>query len=234
MALIFHYRPQESLLGKANPLIKLLLLIAFCIVVSTAPLATTGAMLGLLVLTMLLIRLPLLSYGRDLRFFLIMGSLILLANGLSTRDWTLAWNLTLRFLAVILAAIIFSDTTDFWDLSCAIAPLIDWIPFVHGWRIASAIQLTIMLVPMVFDATNAVRDAQRSRCGFKGNPVKALITYAWSVMDTLLEMLDDVSDSLDARLFDPDVKRERPPIKLVDVVLCLGGVALLAMIRYLC
>ncbi|MDD7201306.1 MAG: energy-coupling factor transporter transmembrane protein EcfT [Sphaerochaetaceae bacterium] len=233
MAMIFHYREQDTLLGRANPLTKLFLLLSICIISSGATLAAAIAILVLLGGVAALIRLPLASYGRDLRFFAVMGLLILLVNGLSTGDWALATLLTLRFLDIILAAIIFSDTTDFWDLSCSIAPVLDLIPFVHGWRVASAIQLTIMLVPMVFEVTEQVRDAQQARGAFLGNPVRALATYASQVMETLLDKLDDASDSLDARLFDPDARRASLPMRAGDLPLLVLGAGLL-VVRYLC
>ncbi len=233
MAMIFHYREQDTLLGRANPLTKLLLLVAICIAASGATLMVTIAILVFLGGASALIRLPLASYGRDLRFFAVMGLLIFLVNGLSTGDWILATLLTLRFLDIVLAAIIFSDTTDFWDLSCSIAPVLDRIPFVHGWRVASAIQLTIMLVPMVFETTGQVRDAQKARSAFLGNPVRVVTTYATQVMETLFAKLDAVSDSLDARLFDPDTRRGSQPMRVADLPLLALGAGLLVA-RYLC
>lgn len=233
MAMIFHYREQDTLLGRANPLAKLFLLLATCITASGATLAAAIGILVLLGGVMALIRLPLASYVRDLRFFAVMGLLILLVNGLSTRDWTLAMLLTLRFLDIILVAIIFSDTTDFWDLSCSVAPILDLVPFVNGWRVASTIQLTIMLVPMVFEATGQVRDAQQARGAFLGNPVRVLATYAMQVMETLLDKLEDVSDSLEARLFDPDTRRESLPMRTEDLPLLVLGAGLL-IARFLC
>lgn len=233
MALIFHFRRQDTFLGTANPMTKLLLLVATCLASSGASMREALFLLALLSGVMLLIRLPLFSYGRDLRFFLIMGLLILTANGLSSHDWLLASLYALRFLLVILAAIIFSDTTDFWDLSCAIAPILDWLPFVHGWRVASTIQLAIMLVPTVFEATSQVRDAQASRGAFHASPVKVLATYVSQVMDTLIDKLDEVSDSIEARLFDPDLPRQRLSMHINDfLLLFLGAILLLA--RYLC
>ena len=229
MAMIFHYREQDTLLGRANPLTKLLLLVAICIAASGATLMVTIAILVFLGGASALIRLPLASYGRDLRFFAVMGLLIFLVNGLSTGDWILATLLTLRFLDIVLAAIIFSDTTDFWDLSCSIAPVLDRIPFVHGWRVASAIQL----VPMVFETTGQVRDAQNARSAFLGNPVRVVTTYATQVMETLLAKLDDVSDSLDARLFDPNTRRGSQPMRVADLPLLALGAGLLVA-RYLC
>ncbi len=228
MGMIFHYRAQSTLLGNANPITKLLLLIFFCVTATGERPSIVIAQGLLLLFTMLLIKLPLLSYARDLLFFVVMALLILFCNLLATHDWNASCTPALRFLDVILLGIIFSDTTDFWDLSCALAPILDHIPFVHGWRVASMVQLAIMLVPLTFEATSRVREAQTARCSFRRGTLTRLIVYASSVMETILDKLEEVSDGLEARLFDADRKRSAPPYGKADLQLGLLALLLVA------
>lgn len=221
---LFRYRPRNSFLNRCNPLSKLLFLILFCITVGRAPLPLCAAFAVFLLLVMAAIRLPLAHYRSDVAFFGCMGLLLWACNGRNAQGWLLA----LRFLLCILLSLVYGDTTDLDDLAGALGALLDRIPFVHGWALASTISLTVSLVPMLFETVDRIRDAQRSRCGGGRHPLRSLITFVTALFATLFAGLASYSDSLDARLFDPDRARRAPSFGWRDLVVAgLAGVVAL-------
>lgn len=198
--MIFHYRRDD----KIHPLVKLLLLIAFCATLSQASLAYTSIAAIFCILVMLVTRLPLKDYLKDLTFFLVLGGLLFLGTWLSSHDLQAASLPALRFLDLILLSMLFADSTDAQRLSDNLGPVLDKIPFVHGYRVAASVRLTLALVPLVFDVSHGTMDAMRSRGGFHKHPVKSLATYTISMANNLLDQTQVMADALDARLFDPD------------------------------
>lgn len=222
--MIFHYRRDD----KIHPLVKLLLLIAFCATLSQASLAYTSMAALLCLLVMLVTKIPLKDYLKDLTFFLILGGLLFLSTWLSSHDLKAASLPTLRFLDLILLSMLFADSTDPQKLSDNLGPVLDKIPFVHGYRVAASVRLTLALVPLVFDVSHGTMDAMRSRGGFHRHPVKSLATYTISMANNLLDETQVMADALDARLFDPDKATRMDPFHARDLITLLIGAILVA------
>jgi biotin transport system permease protein len=224
--LIFHFRDIKSFLNSCNPVTKFSSVIALCFPLVKAPLASSIALLAPLVLLALNQRLPLGSYKRELRFFLFMGLLIALTNYFSVRDLSQALASFLRFFAIILSGMLLSDSTAPDDLARSLGSLLDKIPFIHGWEIASSIELTLSFVPLIFDVSEQVTTARKARQAKTRNPIHSLSQIGENIFSLLLDRAEDLSSALDARSFDPGRKRQTLRYGKEDAILLIATILL--------
>lgn len=226
-ALIFHYRHQGRLLNRANPLIKFLAVIGICITLFSLTLNGLLLIAVALSLAMALQRLPILRYRRELRYFAVILILILITEYLAFRSIPLSLIAALRFLAIIQCGLLLTDCTAADDLARSIGSTLNRIPKVNGWAIASTIELTLSLLPMVFDASLEVVTARKARLERRRNPVKTIFDTATSIFSLILDKAEDLSLALQGRHFDPSKERRRLPYSLVDLVVATAVTALL-------
>lgn len=171
MAVMFSYRASDSFAHRASPVVKLVLMLglAFC---------PWQVSLPVTILIALLIRLPLISHLKSIALFLLIAALILISNGYED---------TLGFLAVILSSMIFTDTTDPYDMARSLRPVL-------GKGFALGISMTMAMVPMAMEVTHEARLARKARGErFIGRG------YLSSVMSSLLDKSDDFALALRSR-----------------------------------
>ena len=206
-ALIFHYRQKDTFLHRCNPISKFVSVILLCLVLIQV------SFFGVLAMTMLLLagaawhRLPFSQYKRELRFFAFLLLLIFVTEYLAKESFQEAFAAFFRFFSIILLGLLVSDSTAPDELARALGTILDKLPFVNGAEVASAIELTLSLLPMIFDASLEVRTAMQARLEKKRNPFRAITSLSISIFDLLLDKAQNLSDALEARLFDPAKKR---------------------------
>lgn len=225
-AMIFHFRDRKSFLNASNPVTKFGCVIALCFPLVQAPLLPSLVLLSPLVLLALMQRLPLRSYGRELRFFGIMALLIVLTTFFSTHDMLLTSAACVRFFAIILSGMLLSDSTAPDDLARSLGSILEKIPFVKGWEIASSIELTLSLVPIIFDVTEQVTTARKARQAKTRNPIRALSDLGGSIFSLLLDRSEDLASALDARAFDPGRERQTLGYGKTDGILVVATILL--------
>lgn len=226
-ALIFHYRERNNLLVKTHPLIKLIALILICIPLVSASLYSSIFLIGIILFTMVLIKLPLNKYLRELSFFIILSIIIGISNYLSTNSVELTTIAVLKFATAVLASLILADTTDPSDLARAIGSALNHIPFVNGWIIASQIELTLSCIPLIFDTTQSIKEARTARLeNSLKHPIKSFFNLVFLMMDTLIYKIDEMAYALDSRDFDPKKERNTIKFKFKDLVILLLACAI--------
>jgi biotin transport system permease protein len=231
-ALIFHFQDRKSFLNASNPVTKFSCVIALCFPLVKAPLLPALVLLTPLILLALKQKLPLRAYGKELRFFAFMALLIGLTTYFSIHDTQQALASCIRFFAIILSGMLLSDSTAPDDLARCLGAILDRIPFVKGWEVASSIELTLSLVPIIFDVTEQVTTARKARQAKIRNPIRALSDLGGSIFSLLLDRSEDLASALDARAFDPGRKRQTLSYGMPDVILILATI-LLVVVGYM-
>ncbi|HKL59117.1 MAG TPA: energy-coupling factor transporter transmembrane component T [Sphaerochaeta sp.] len=226
--LIFHYREQKAFLNRCNPLTKLLSILILLIPLAKASLPVTLALLTPLIVLTVTQRLPLYRYGKELRFFFVMIILIGITEYLATRLALHSITACLRFLAIILAGMLLADSTAPDDLARSLGSVLDKIPFVNGWAVASSIELTLSMVPLIFDVTDQVTTARKARMEKNRHPIKNISSVSASIFSLLLDRSEELTCALEARAFDPSRKRKTLPYTKDD--LWLGVAVTLIMV----
>lgn len=227
-ALIFHYREQTAFLNRCNPLTKLLSILAILIPLAKASFLVTVALLIPLVLLSIIQHLPLTRYNKELRFFLVMTALIGITEYIATRLLLPSFTACLRFLAIILSGMLLADSTAPDDLARSLGSVLDRIPFLDGWAIASSIELTLSMIPLIFDVTEQVTTARKARMEKKHHPIRNIKAVTASIFSLLLDKTEELTWALEARSFNPSRKRRTLPYTKDDLYLSI--VVLLALI----
>lgn len=220
-ALIFHYRAQDTFLCKANPLTKVVAVIAICVLILSLSLSGLLLVSAALLVTTFAQHLPLRSYKRELKYFAFLLLLILITEYMATQSHQQAASAFLRFVCIILCGLLIADSTSPDDLARSLGSILDGIPFIRGWEVASAIELTLSILPVIFDAALQVVTARKARLERRRNPLASLTSLISAIFSLLLDKTEDLSLALEARLFDPVRPRQRLPYTIVDLKLAI-------------
>ena len=229
-SMIFHYRENRTFLSRSNPLAKLSIVIVLCVPLARASLLYACTVFLVLFCSLLTTGFPFARLKGSLAFFLTIALLIALTE---QGGWKQAAAATLRFLDFIILSLLFSDSTDPDDLARCLGRPLDSIPWVKGYEVAATIQLTLSMIPLVFDVADRVATAQAARLSPKRHPVRYLYTLTSGIFSNLLRSVQQMSDALDSRLFDASRRRRGLGFHSNDVILLVSGM-LLAGVGWIC
>lgn len=230
--LIFHYREQARFLNLCNPITKFLAVILVCSVLFSATLPIIVLINLLLVLLAFTQHLPLPKYKRELKFFFVILLLIAGTEYVAQSDVLVMSSAMLRYGAVILCGLLISDATAPDDLARSLGSALSRLPQVDGWVIASSIELTLSLIPLIFDSTDQILTARKARLERTRNPFKSLFSLTEDIFSLLLDKAEELSIALEARHFTANKKRKSLPYGKRDFLL-LSGTLLLTMASYI-
>jgi len=190
----FHYIHRDTILHKMDGRLKLLCLLLLTIAVSNASvwyhyfLLTCVLSLGLAVS-----RLPLITIFKDLKLLAVMIAIILVMSG-----FQFASRLTL----MILISTIIAGTTSLTTIKNSIEWYLRPIPFVPEVRIATIINLTFALIPVIFDNYLEMRNAQKARCiELRKNPVKRISFIVLPLLNRTLRRADSIVYAMESRCY---------------------------------
>ncbi|MDD4082495.1 MAG: energy-coupling factor transporter transmembrane component T [Sphaerochaetaceae bacterium] len=165
MTEIFSYRNKNTFLHRLNPIIKLLLMLSIAFI-------PWYFSLPVLVLSAIIIKLPFIKYLKNLIFFFILAILIYFSNG---------WQSSMRFITIVLSGLILTDTTEPMDLAKSLQPVL-------GRTFALLVQLTLAMLPIVFETCETVRLTRKSR----GEKFISL-SYLEMILSVLLDKSDEIT-----------------------------------------
>lgn len=232
-ALIFHYRDQQAFLNRCNPFIKLVATLAILIPLARASLVVALTLALPLLLLTITQRLPLHRYAKELRFFMVMTLLIGLTEYWATQALLSSLAACVRFLVIILAGMLLADSTAPDELGRSLGRILNRLPFIDGWAVASSIELTLSMVPMIFDVTQQITTARKARMERRAHPIQALTSLAASIFSLLLDRSEELTTALEARSFSPSRPRQAPSYSKNDLALCCGLILILGLLyRY--
>jgi biotin transport system permease protein len=203
--------PGRSVVHRAPAGLKLAGLTGLTAVLFTLgrPEVSAGALVLVLVTGVGVARLPigvLLTPARALRWWL----LLLFALNLVTADAAGAVTVTLRVLAVALAATVLTATTRVTELTALVERLARPLALVgvRPTRVGLAVALTLRFIPLVAERTERVREAQVARGG-EVRGVRGMVTLLVPVLVQLLQLAATTAEALDARGADDAPGRSR-------------------------
>ena len=227
---IFHYRASDSFLSRMNPNAKLLSLLVFSAMVSSA---CPEAVLGLSALMLALaicIRLPFRAYLKEGVFFIAVAMLMALSSAAETGDAMIAMASGIGFLAVVLASMLLADTTMPDDISRSLGSALSRLIGKRAFTIAAALEMTISMIPIIVDCTASMFEARRSRsASFARHPLRSVTEFSIAAVSDLVSRAEAYTDALYARGYDAVARRGAPSCRAGDVAVIIGDLAVLAL-----
>lgn len=163
---VFSYIPGSSFFHRVDPRIKLFCLACITTKAFTGDLGQNLILFVLLLASMLVSRIPVPVFFREIRWFFIMVFLVFLARSLTTpgREWfsVLGFSFTeegmvqggtigLRLICALILGMLVTRTTCSPDLRAAISWYLQYLPFVPKNRVATALALFVRFIPLVLE-----------------------------------------------------------------------------------
>jgi len=220
---IFNFFPGTSYLHTLD--IRLKLLVMFIINLLTVKAGWIDLTLLSLpvILTIILIRLPVLSTAYESRYFLVFLGLVYLGHALKIQGWGfpwLAWDaehyqlgllVCWRFLLIYLYGILLTFTSRTMDINAAIQWLLKPLPFKHAARISLMVGLMLRFFPEILQQAANIREAQKSRCiNQRRNPLSRLILFIIPLLHRIFSQTDQIVNAMVSRCYND----HRTPIEL--------------------
>jgi biotin transport system permease protein len=216
---LFHYHHNSTLLNKLHPLTKVLALLILSTLLPGSSLLRLSIIFFVLIAFLITLKLPLKSFKRELRFFMIMVSIITLFRYLVSGTYLEAILVALRFITIVLMGIIFTSTTSFDLLSPSIASLLKPIIGNRAYKIAFTLELTLSTIPLIFDLSFQVSEARKARGeNILKRPIKSIVEFSTTLFSLLLEKGEMIEHALIARNFSFDVFPKAPSFKIRDLI----------------
>lgn len=202
-AVIFHARSEKGFLFSLHPALKLLCLISLSILESYLPLSALLSIFVFLIIISLLIKLPFSLMKRSLFFFSVLSLLILVTEYADKNDIRLALIPFFKFTNILIGSLILTDTTMPSDMARGIGSFLSPLLGKYAWKFASAVELTMAMLPLITDTALGVYEARVSRGErIMRHPIRFLVGYSICLLLTLLDKVSDYADALSAREYD--------------------------------
>ena len=108
----------------------------------------------------------------------------------------------LRMLLVLALCTLMMATTTLLSLKQAIEWLLRSVPFVAEARVATAVELTFTMLPLLFDSYREIADAQAARCAqVRRNPLPRMLGLLRTLLETTLRRADDSVYAMESRCY---------------------------------
>ncbi|MCW1875527.1 energy-coupling factor transporter transmembrane protein EcfT [Erwinia sp. INIA-01] len=119
-------------------------------------------------------------------------------------DWVSGVLVVARLSALLLLAALVTLTTRTTDMIDALESGLSWLRFlrINPAKVSLALSLALRFIPVLAAITTEVREAQKAR-GLD----RSVIAVAIPVIVRTLKMADDIAAALEARAYDPQLKR---------------------------
>jgi len=190
----FHYIHKKTILHQMDGRLKL-----FCMLLLTfsASLASNWHHYSLLMIvivsSLVISKLPVITILKEMKFFAILLMIILLMSG---------WLLAGRLILMLMIGIVMTGTTSLSTLKNAIEWYLRPIPFVPEVQIATMINLTFVLIPLIFDHYVEMMNAQKSRgIELSKNPIRRVKFTALPLLERTLRRADEMVYAMESRSY---------------------------------
>lgn len=205
---------------EVNPLVLLIGIIQLSLVSSVL---SDAELIGLLALTLtvpFLFRCNPLKILLTAKIILLTAALILIFGFIGEKETITAIAECSRFLSLVIISLLFVEKADLISLSTTLGRILSFLPGGIGWRISSALMMSLASFPFVFECGEEMLLSRKSRSfSFMHNPVKSLTEYTVSLMRLLFEKMIVFQDALYSRSFSVKEERTSYPIEKRDVFL---------------
>ena len=108
----------------------------------------------------------------------------------------------LRMLLVLALCTLMMATTTLLSLKQAVEWLLRPAPFVPEARVATTVELTFTMLPLLFDSYREIADAQACRCAqMRRNPLPRILGLLRTLLETTLRRADDIVYAMESRCY---------------------------------
>ncbi len=224
--LIFHYHDRNTVVHRLDPRIKMFCILALTILLCNLKSMSLMFLLPYLLLGGIAARIPVGSYRKESLFFGVFALIIFLTHWWGSDTIIEALIAAARFLTIVAASMLLTDTTSPEDMSLALFWIIRPFSKRHAYNLSAKFNLTVNFIPMLFDASQEIHEARRSRLeDTRRHPVRRMVSIGTQLMDLILVRAEEISYALESRCFTPEVLHGELSWRLRDTAVLVVSLA---------
>lgn len=221
---VFHYIHKDSLLHRMDGRIKLLCLLLFSISATLASGVPDFVVLtAVLAIALAASKLPVMALLKGMKYFAFLIIFIIVVDsfsipghpipgfplpGVSAEGVTAGLVFSWRLILIIMICTVITGTTSLSTFRNAVEWYLRPVPFIPESRVATMINLTFSLIPVIFSQVSELLDAQKARCiEGRRNPVKRIVFTVFPLLSRTFRRADEVIFAMEARCYSEERTR---------------------------
>lgn len=229
-ALIFHYRDGDNLLVRLNPFSKLIAMVSYTVIVSSADEAAVFILSLIPLAVAFMIKLPWKEYIKESLFFIALAAMMALFRFAAQHDALEALASAAVFLSTVLVSMILTDTTMPDELSRSLGSAMSHVIGKYAYALSTVIEITLSMIPLIIDSALSMAEARRARGeSFISHPLRSLCQLSASILSDLLDKAEVYIDALYSRGYDASARRGAMPYGACDYALIAMSIASLSI-----
>lgn len=173
--------------------------------------------LFVLIFALFIARLPFTALLKDMKFFGLIILLVIVVDvfkitgapipnspppSISIQGASTGLRFAGRLIIIIMVCTVMTGTTPLMTFKNVIEWYLRPIPFIPEARIATMINLTFMLIPVIFNNLMEMLNAQKSRCiELRKNPIKRINFIVFPLLSRTLRRTEEIVYAMEARCY---------------------------------
>ena len=228
-AVIFHYRANDNFLSSLNPNTKLIALLSYTTVITTAKTELVFPFALFPLSLAIMIRLPWRSYLKESIFFIFLAIVMGLSEYISGNGMLKATAKTVSFCSMILSSMLLTDTTMPDELSRSLGSALSHVFGRYAYSLAAVMEITLSMIPLIIDSSICMFEARRARgASFASHPIRFLSELTASILSDLIDRTEIYVDALISRGYEPSRRKVcRPYGKIDSLIIALSLIILI-------
>jgi len=244
---LFSYRHGNSLLHGIDVRFKILGLLLISLVSLNVRVFSLTIVNALLVFLVINCRLGFKAILLEIRYFLFLMLIILLAHAISAKGTVVFrfYFLTVsihglydgalicwRLFLVVLVGLLFVSTTRPSQIKVAVEWFLKPVPFVSGKRLATMLSLVMRFIPVILNQARETAEAQKARCvESRKNPIYRLKKIGFPLLRRTFETADELVVAMEARCYSENRTEPQFTARLRDWIVLMTSVCLFLLGR---
>ena len=221
---VFHYIHKDSALHSIDGRIKLLCLLLFSIAATLASGVRDFVVLtAVLAAALTAAKLPVMALLKGLKFFAFLIIFIIVVDsfsipgrpipnfplpGVTVEGLTTGLVFSWRLVLIIIICAVVTGTTSLSTFRNAVEWYLRPVPFVPESRVATMINLTFALIPVIFAQVSEMTDAQKARCiEGRRNPIRRIAYTVFPLLSRTFRKADEIIFAMEARCYSEERTR---------------------------
>jgi len=184
---------------------------------------------------------------REIRYFLFLMLIILLAHAISAKG-TIVYRFNFlsvsihglydgalicwRLFLVVLVGLLFVSTTRPSQIKVAVEWFLKPVPFISGRRVATMLSLVMRFIPVILNQAKETAEAQKARCvENRKNPIYRFKKIGFPLLRRTFETAEELAVAMEARCYSENRTEPEFAARLRDWMVLLVSVCLFLLGR---
>lgn len=230
-AMIFHYREDDNFLVHFNPAAKLIALLSYSVIVSSASSRVVFVLALLPIVAASAIHLPWRQYLKESAFFIVLAAIMCATSYASDHDAIESAASAVAFLSMVLSSILLMDTTMPDELSRSLGSALSHVMGRRAYALSSLVEITLSMIPLIIDGSVCMFEAMKARGASPlSHPLRFVCQLSVGILSGLLDKAEIYIDALYSRGYDASMRRDCASYSFWDYLMIAISIAAIAAV----